>query len=191
MRIIEVFRQTGETKIYFTTRLENKAYIFTGIPYFDHMLHQISLHSGLNFSVYSVGDGLVDKHHLIEDVGITIGFALKKLTNNFTFISRYGYSAVLLDESLTKITLDLSGRTSVIFRNTGPTKETGSYDNSLTLEFVKATARTACISMHLDIIRGYDVHHKTESVCKGLGRAMNLASKSHNDEFLSTKGKIL
>ena len=155
------------------------------------MLHQISFHSRLNFSVYSTGDGLTDKHHVIEDVGIALGSALKRLTNNFTFISRYGHAAVLLDESLAKIMLDLSGRSNLIYRNSGTAKGPCSYDADLTIEFVKATARTACVSMHLDVIRGHDVHHKTESVCKGLGRAIGLASSVHNSKLLSTKKKIL
>ncbi len=190
MRHIEIFRQTLETKVFIAFKVPSGIYINTGIPFFDHMLHQVSCHSGLEFSVCAVGDLHSDKHHLVEDVGILLGHTIRKVTGCFSLSIRYGNSLIVLDESLTSSFLDLSGRANMVLKDSLKGKSICVFNVFMVLEFLSSISRSALISVHLRVVYGFDIHHRIETMCKSLGRSVLRVSSIGQRHAVSTKGGL-
>lgn len=190
IRRIELFRQTQETKVYLVTGAATRSYIVTGVPFLDHLLSQVALNSSIDFSLCSAGDILVDRHHLVEDVGITLGSALRRLSNNLGGVLRYGNSFIPLDEALTLVVLDFSGRTETISRNSTTERNICTFSSVLLFELLNSVSRTASITISAETIRGKDPHHQLETVCKSLGRSLRSAANLVSGLRLSTKGVL-
>lgn len=190
VRRTEAFRQTYETKVYLASGLGNGNYISTSVPFLDHLLQQLTLNSSFGFSVCSVGDTFIDKHHLTEDVGIVVGTALRQLTNSFSYTQRYGCSFIPLDEALARITLDFSGRSEVVWRNNLKDRTISTFSTHLVFELLNAISRTASITISAESVFGNDPHHQLETVSKSLGRAARAATKTQGTSCLSTKGML-
>ncbi|AGO28323.1 putative imidazoleglycerol-phosphate dehydratase [Candidatus Tremblaya phenacola PAVE] len=176
--------------MFFISKVGRGGYVITGIPFLDHMLQQVSLNSKINFSICSVGDILIDKHHLVEDVGIMIGFALRKLTNNLNSIIRYGCSHIPLDEALSQVVIDFSGRTEISCQQNTKQKGVGSFSIALLFELLNSISRTAQITIRIETARGRDVHHQLETSFKSLGRSLRTAIQKDSSNCISTKGLL-
>ena len=194
----EVKRKTKETDITIKLNLDGKgkAKIDTGIGFLDHMLDLFTCHGLFDLSVKAKGDLNVDIHHTNEDTGIALGEAFKKALKNKKGISRFGQSFVPMDEALAKarVVLDISGRPSLYFKNkVKALKVVKDYDLNDAKQFLKAFTQNCGINMHVDIIRGEDIHHVLESIFKALGRAMSEAVRidtRRGKRVPSTKGRL-
>ena len=191
-----VKRKTSETDISLELVLEssNKSEISSGVPFFDHMLESMSKHGRFYLNVSCTGDREVDDHHTVEDVGITLGMAFKQALADKAGIIRFGDATIPMDDALTMIAVDLSGRP--YFKYTGPILNSfiGPYSEELTDEFLRAFAMNAGINLHVVVLSGQNMHHVHETIFKALGLALYKASAK--DDFLqgsvlSTKGTIV
>jgi imidazoleglycerol-phosphate dehydratase len=197
-RTAEVKRKTKETDIAIKLNLDGKgkAAIDTGIGFLDHMLELFAYHGLFDLRIKAKGDLKVDTHHTNEDIGITLGVALKKALKLKKGINRFGQSFVPMDEALARvrIVLDVSGRPSLYFNNKARgLKLAKAYDLNDCEEFLKSFILHSGINMHVDIIRGKDTHHVLESVFKALGRALSEAvriEQRRGGEVPSTKGRL-
>lgn len=194
MRKAVVKRKTKETDISLELNLDGKGVssVSTGIPFFNHMLVLMSKHGLLDFKVKAKGDIDVDFHHLVEDVGICLGEAVKKALGKKIGIKRYGLAVVPMDESLATTSLDISGRGYLVFNVPGKKKARGSFDLELTEEFFGALARSAGITLHINLKYGKNLHHMIEAVFKSAGRAFCEAVllDKRVKGVPSTKGKL-
>ena len=193
MREATVTRNTKETKITVTVRLDGKgeSEIVTGIGFFDHMLTAMSRHSGISMAVHADGDLYVDGHHTVEDTGIVLGQALNQALGDKSGIVRYGSAYIPMDEALSFCSLDLSNRPFVVFRGEFTNQMIGQYDACLTEEFFRALAVNAGITLHLDMCYGKNDHHKCEALFKAFAHALKAAVKENEDgTVLSTKGAL-
>lgn len=193
MREATVTRNTKETKITVTVRLDGKgeSEIATGIGFFDHMLTAMSRHSGISMAVHADGDLYVDGHHTVEDTGIVLGQALNQALGDKSGIARYGSAYIPMDEALSFCSLDLSNRPFVVFRGEFTNQMIGQYDACLTEEFFRALAVNAGITLHLDMCYGKNDHHKCEALFKAFAHALKAAVKENEDgTVLSTKGAL-
>ena len=193
MREATVTRNTKETKITVTVRLDGKGEneISTGIGFFDHMLTAMSRHSGISMKVRADGDLYVDGHHTVEDTGIVIGQALMQALGDKSGIARYGSAYIPMDEALSFCALDLSNRPFVVFRGEFTNQMIGQYDACLTEEFFRALAVNAGITLHLDMCYGKNDHHKCEALFKAFAHALRIAVQENADgSVLSTKGAL-
>ena len=193
MREATVTRNTKETKITVTVRLDGKgeSEIATGIGFFDHMLMAMSRHSGISMTVHADGDLYVDGHHTVEDTGIVLGQALNQALGDKSGIARYGSAYIPMDEALSFCSLDLSNRPFVVFRGEFTNQMIGQYDACLTEEFFRALAVNAGITLHLDMCYGKNDHHKCEALFKAFAHALKAAVKENEDgTVLSTKGAL-
>ncbi len=193
MREATVTRNTKETKITVTVRLDGKgeSEIATGIGFFDHMLTAMSRHSGISMTVHADGDLYVDGHHTVEDTGIVLGQALNQALGDKSGIARYGSAYIPMDEALSFCSLDLSNRPFVVFRGEFTNQMIGQYDACLTEEFFRALAVNAGITLHLDMCYGKNDHHKCEALFKAFAHALKAAVKENEDgTVLSTKGAL-
>ena len=193
MRKSEVERNTKETKITVTVRLDGKGEndISTGIGFFDHMLTAMSRHSGISMTVHANGDLYVDGHHTVEDTGIVIGQALMQALGDKSGIARYGSAYIPMDEALSFCSLDLSNRPFLVFRGEFTNQMIGSYDACLTEEFFRALAVNAGMTLHLDMCYGKNDHHKCEALFKAFAHALKIAVQENADgTVLSTKGVL-
>ncbi|MCQ2407706.1 MAG: imidazoleglycerol-phosphate dehydratase HisB [Oscillospiraceae bacterium] len=193
MREATVTRNTKETKITVTVRLDGKgeSEIATGIGFFDHMLTAMSRHSGISMTVHADGDLFVDGHHTVEDTGIVLGQALNQALGDKSGIARYGSAYIPMDEALSFCSLDLSNRPFVVFRGEFTNQMIGQYDACLTEEFFRALAVNAGITLHLDMCYGKNDHHKCEALFKAFAHALKAAVKENEDgTVLSTKGAL-
>lgn len=190
-----VKRKTSETEISLELVLESskKSEISSGVPFFDHMLESMSKHGRFYLKVSCAGDREVDDHHSVEDVGITLGMAFKQALADKAGIVRFGDATIPMDDALTMIAVDLSGRP--YFKYTGPILNSfiGPYSEELTDEFLRAFAMNAGVNLHVMVLSGQNMHHVHETIFKALGLALHKASA--RDEFLqgavlSTKGTI-
>ena len=192
MRQAQLERNTGETQIKVLLNLdqqrENK--INTGVGFLDHMLNLMARHGFFSLDVEAAGDLKVDDHHTVEDIGITLGLALKEALGDKAGINRYGTSYVPMDETLARVVLDLSNRPYLVFKGEIPSQKVGSFDTELVEEFLRAFAFNAGITLHVHILEGRNSHHIIEAVFKALGRALKEASTVNNQVqgVLSTKG---
>ena len=191
MRTSEISRETKETKVYVNLDLDGgDLTIDTGIGFFDHMLHALLFYAGFGAIVTCKGDLHVDGHHSVEDVGITLGKALKEAVGEKVGIRRFASSYVPMDESLEFCALDVSGRPFLVMNAEMPQPMIGDYDSCLTKEFMRAFAMNSGITLHLRSEYGENAHHITEGLFKALGLSLKDALTVASDQVVSTKGAL-
>jgi len=178
MRNAEIIRNTLETQV--TVRLDldgtGQGKFATGVPFLDHMLDQIARHGLIDLDVQAVGDLHIDAHHTVEDIGITIGQALAKALGDKKGLTRYGHGYVPLDEALSRVVIDLSGRPGLEFDVPFTRAMIGQFDVDLVNEFFQGLVNHAGITLHIDNLRGVNAHHQAETVFKAFGRALRMAT---------------
>lgn len=176
-RIAKIIRNTNETQIQVEINLDGtgKHKFKTDIPFFDHMLEQIARHSLIDLNVQAVGDLYIDAHHTVEDIGITLGQAFFKAIDNKKGIYRYGHAYVPLDEALSRVVIDLSGRPNLEYHVSFTRSIIGTFDVDLISEFFYGFINHAYITLHIDTLRGNNTHHQCETIFKAFGRALRMA----------------
>ena len=176
-RTAEVTRNTGETQIRVAINLDGTGAqsLNTGVPFLDHMLDQIARHGLIDLRIEAKGDLHIDAHHTVEDVGITLGQAFAKAIGDKKGIRRYGHAYVPLDEALSRVVIDFSGRPGLEFHVPFKRSMIGSFDVDLTHEFFQGFVNHALVSLHIDNLRGDNAHHQCETVFKAFGRALRMA----------------
>lgn len=195
MRTATVKRDTSETQVSVSINLDGSGVgkFDTGVPFLDHMLDQIARHGLIDLEISATGDTHIDDHHTIEDIGITLGQALHKALGDKTGISRYGYAYVPLDESLSRVVLDLSGRPGLFFRADFSRAKVGNFDIDLVEEFFHGLTNHAMMTLHIDNLHGTNAHHQAETIFKAFGRALRMAA-THDNRMTgimpSTKGTL-
>ncbi len=177
MRSAKIERNTKETQISVAVDLDGtgRSDISTGVGFFDHMLDQIARHAPLDLELLAKGDLHIDGHHTVEDVGIGFGQAVDRALGDRTGIARYGDAHVPLDEALTRVVVDISGRPFLVYDLRFPTPKIGEFDTELVREFFQAVAVHARIGLHIETLRGANSHHVAESAFKGFARAFGKA----------------
>lgn len=176
-RIAEVARNTAETKITVRVNLDGtgKATLATGIGFFDHMLDQIARHGLIDLDIHADGDLHIDGHHTVEDVGITFGQAVAKAIGDKKGIRRYGHAYVPLDEALSRVVIDFSGRPGLVMNVPFKSGMIGTFDSQLAHEFFQGFVNHAFVTLHIDNLRGENAHHQCETVFKAFARALRFA----------------
>ena len=195
MRKASVKRKTGETEIAVTANLDGTGdcRIATGIGFFDHMLELFGRHALIDLDVEAKGDTHVDFHHTVEDVGIALGQAVAKALGDKKGIRRYASLDLPMDETLTRVALDISGRPFLVFRTTFSQPKIGEFDTELVREWFQAFAVNAGVTLHVETLYGDNNHHIAESCFKGLARALRAAVEidpRQEDRIPSTKGSL-
>ncbi len=188
-----VARKTRETDVKVAIDLEGgSAKLSTGVPFFDHMLEQISRHGRMGLSVVAQGDLEVDAHHTVEDVGIALGDALRTALADKSGIARYGHAVVPLDEALAEAVVDVSGRPHLTWNADLPSgkKFIGEYDVDLTRDFFQAFVNHAEVCLHVNVRYGRNMHHIVEAIFKAVARALRAAVTSAGEGVPSTKGVL-
>ena len=176
-RIAEVSRNTAETKITVKVNLDGtgKSSLSTGIGFFDHMLDQIARHGLIDLDIHAEGDLHIDGHHTVEDVGITLGQAVAKAVGDKKGLRRYGHSYVPLDEALSRVVIDFSGRPGLEMHVPFKSGMIGTFDSQLAYEFFQGFVNHAFVTLHIDNLRGDNSHHQAETVFKAFARALRMA----------------
>ncbi|GAB6141716.1 imidazoleglycerol-phosphate dehydratase HisB [Methylosoma difficile] len=194
-RTATVERNTLETQIKIAINVDGtgQASFTTGVPFLDHMLDQIARHGLIDMDIVAHGDLQIDAHHTVEDVGITLGQAVAKAIGDKKGIVRYGHSYVPLDEALSRVVVDFSGRPGLFYNVTFPRGMIGSFDVDLFREFFQGFVNHAGVTLHIDNLKGVNAHHIAETIFKALGRALRMAITA--DERMagimpSTKGSL-
>lgn len=195
MRTADITRNTNETQIRVRLNLDGtgKASFATGVPFLDHMLDQIARHGLIDLDVEAKGDLHIDAHHTVEDIGITIGQAVAKAIGDKKGIRRYGHAYVPLDEALSRVVLDFSGRPGLEFHVAFKRGMIGQFDVDLTHEFFQGFVNHALVTLHIDNLRGENAHHQCETVFKAFGRAVRMAAEIDaraGSTIPSTKGSL-
>lgn len=191
IRQATICRETKETQIALHLNLEGgERKIETGIGFFDHMLNSFAVHGGFGLILKCTGDLEVDGHHTVEDVGIALGQAVARILGDRAGIARFGSSYVPMDEALGFCALDISGRPYLVYDAPMPQPMCGQYDTCLTVEFMRAFATHAGITLHLKSMYGDNAHHITEALYKALARALRQAVTETGGEVLSAKGVL-
>lgn len=195
MRTGEIARKTKETEISVKLNLDGKGQneIATGIGFFDHMLDLLSRHARIDMTVKAKGDLHIDHHHTTEDVGIVLGQAIKQALGDMRGITRYASLYMPMDETLTRVAIDVSGRPVLVFKVDFPRDKIGDFDSDLVREFFQAFAMNAGITLHVETLYGENAHHVAESCFKGLARALRIAlsiDPAAATEIPSTKGSL-
>jgi imidazoleglycerol-phosphate dehydratase len=192
MRTATLHRATSETEVRLTLCLEGgDAHIHTGLAYFDHMLLQLARHGGLGLELEAQGDLAVDSHHLVEDVGLCLGDALRDALGDRVGIARFGQAFVPLDEALARVVVDLSGRPWCEFHADLPPILLGDgFQVEMVREFFIALANRGGLALHADLLRGINTHHKVEALFKALARALREAIRMEGAQLPSTKGTL-
>jgi imidazoleglycerol-phosphate dehydratase len=195
MRQVDVTRNTSETKIQIALNLDGtgKAELASGVPFLDHMLDQIARHGMIDLKVIAKGDTHIDDHHTVEDVGITLGQAIAKAVGDKAGITRYGHSYVPLDETLSRVVIDFSGRPGLEFHVPFTRARVGDFDVDLSIEFFRGFVNHAGVTLHIDNLRGVNAHHQIETVFKAFGRALRMAltpDPRAAGQVPSTKGSL-
>lgn len=195
MRTAEVTRNTLETQVTVKINLDGTGQknLNTGVPFLDHMLEQISRHGLFDLDVQAKGDLHIDAHHTVEDTGITLGMAFAKALGDKKGIVRYGHSYVPLDEALSRVVIDLSGRPGLEFHVPFTRAMIGGFDVDLTYEFFQGFVNHALMTLHVDNLRGRNAHHQCETVFKAFGRALRMAVERDERQqgvIPSTKGAL-
>jgi imidazoleglycerol-phosphate dehydratase len=195
MRTAEITRNTNETRIRVAINLDGtgKQSIATGVPFLDHMLDQIARHGLIDLDIQAEGDLHIDDHHTVEDVGITLGMAVAQAVGNKAGLRRYGHAYVPLDEALSRVVVDFSGRPGLVFNIDFTRARIGSFDVDLTREFFQGFVNHALVTLHIDNLRGTNAHHQCETVFKAFGRALRMAAEvdtRQNGAMPSTKGVL-
>ena len=176
-RSAEVERKTNETQIRVRVDLDGSglASLNTGIGFFDHMLDQIARHGLIDLDIQATGDLHIDGHHLVEDVGITLGMAVARAVGDKKGITRYGHSYVPLDEALSRVVVDFSGRPGLAMDVAFTAGAIGGLDSQLVFEFFQGFANHALVTLHIDNLKGHNAHHQCETIFKAFGRALRMA----------------
>ena len=195
MRTAQVTRNTLETQITVGLDLDGtgKASINTGVPFLDHMLDQIARHGLIDLDIQASGDLHIDAHHTVEDVGITLGQAFASALGDKKGIRRYGHAYVPLDEALSRVVIDLSGRPGLEYHVDYTRARIGEFDVDLFLEFFRGFINHAGVTLHIDNLRGINAHHQAETIFKGFGRAVRMAVEADSrmgNVLPSTKGSL-
>jgi len=195
MRTASITRATKETQIRLSVDLDGtgKAKIATGVGFFDHMLDLLARHSRIDMEVEATGDLHIDFHHTVEDVGIALGQAVRQALGDMRGITRYASLHLPMDETLTRVALDISGRPFLVFRTEFPAAKIGEFDTELVREFFQGFAINAGLTLHVETLYGVNAHHIAESCFKGLARALRAAvaiDPAAAGEIPSTKGSL-
>jgi imidazoleglycerol-phosphate dehydratase len=177
MRQVEVSRNTLETQVTVRLNLDGSGQgrFATGVPFLDHMLDQIARHGMLDLEIEALGDLHIDAHHTVEDIGITLGQALAKAIGDKKGLLRYGHAYVPLDEALSRVVVDLSGRPGLSFGVDFRRATIGAFDVDLVREFFQGLVNHASMTLHVDNLRGDNAHHQAETIFKAFGRALRMA----------------
>ena len=195
MRTAKIERNTLETQITVSINLDGtgKSTLQTGVPFFEHMLEQIARHGLIDLDINARGDIHIDDHHTVEDIGITLGQALRQAVGDKKGIQRYGHAYVPLDEALSRVVIDLSGRPGLVFNADFTRAQIGQFETELVSEFFQGFVNHAQVTLHIDNIRGSNAHHQAETIFKAFGRALRMAL-STDDRMSgilpSTKGSL-
>lgn len=195
MRTATVTRTTKETDISVSLVLDGtgKAEVATGVGFFDHMLDQIARHALVDITISAKGDLHIDDHHTVEDVGIALGQAFRQALGDMKGITRYADVHLPMDETLTRVAIDISGRPFLVFRTQFSAAKIGTFDTELVREFFQAFAMNAGITLHVETLYGANNHHIAESCFKGLARALRVAiaqDERQQGRIPSTKGSL-
>ena len=195
-RTAHVVRNTSETQIEITMNLDGTgvAQLDSGVPFLDHMLDQIARHGLMDLTVKASGDTHIDDHHTVEDVGIALGQAFAKAVGDKKGMVRYGHSYVPLDEALSRVVIDFSGRPGLELHVPYTRARVGNFDVDLTGEFFRGFVNHAQVTLHIDNLRGVNAHHQIETVFKAFGRALRMAvaiDARAADQVASTKGTLV
>lgn len=177
MRQAQVTRNTLETQIGINLNLDGtgRAVLNTGVPFLDHMLDQIARHGLLDLEIKAKGDLHIDAHHTVEDIGITLGQAFSKAVGDKKGLRRYGHAYVPLDEALSRVVIDLSGRPGLVLHIDFVRARIGDFDVDLINEFFQGFVNHALVTLHIDNLTGKNAHHQAETVFKAFGRALRMA----------------
>jgi imidazoleglycerol-phosphate dehydratase len=194
-RTAEITRNTNETQIRVAINLDGtgRQKLNTGVPFLDHMLDQIARHGLIDLDIECVGDLHIDAHHTVEDTGITLGMAVAKAIGDKKGIRRYGHAYVPLDEALSRVVLDFSGRPGLEMHVPWKRAMIGGFDVDLAHEFFQGFVNHALVSLHIDNLRGENAHHQCETVFKAFGRALRMAAEldaRSAGTIPSTKGSL-
>ena len=176
-RTAEVSRSTAETQITVKVNLDGtgQATLATGIGFFDHMLDQIARHGLIDLDIHAVGDLHIDGHHTVEDVGITLGQAVAQAVGVNKGLRRYGHAYVPLDEALSRVVIDFSGRPGLVMHVPFKSGMIGTFDSQLAYEFFQGFVNHAFVTLHIDNLKGDNAHHQAETVFKAFARALRMA----------------
>ncbi len=177
MRSAQVTRNTLETQISIKLELDGKgtAKFDTGLPFLDHMLDQVARHGLLDLEITAKGDLHIDGHHTVEDIGITLGQAFNQAVGDKKGLRRYGHSYVPLDEALSRVVLDISGRPGLVFNADFVRSTVGEFEVDLIREFFQGFVNHALVTLHIDNLAGSNAHHQAETIFKAFGRALRIA----------------
>ena len=190
-----VTRNTIESQITITVNLDGtgKSNLDTPVPFLNHMLDQVARHGLIDLDIKASGDTHIDDHHTVEDLGITLGMAVAKAIGDKKGLTRYGHAYVPLDESLSRVVLDFSGRPGLFMHADFTRGQVGDFDVDLSQEFFQGFVNHAFVTLHIDNIRGANAHHQVETIFKAFGRALRMAARS-DDRMTgilpSTKGHL-
>jgi imidazoleglycerol-phosphate dehydratase len=195
MRTAQVTRNTLETQITVSLNLDGTGIskLATGVPFLDHMLDQIARHGLIDLDIQAKGDLHIDAHHTVEDTGITLGQAFAQALGDKKGIRRYGHAYVPLDEALSRVVIDLSGRPGLDYHVDYTRARIGEFDVDLFLEFFRGFVNHAGVTLHIDNLRGINAHHQAETIFKAFGRALRMAVEPDarmGDVLPSTKGSL-
>ena len=194
-RTASVIRNTSETQIELTINLDGtgQAELSTGLPFFEHMLTQIARHGLIDIHIQATGDLDVDAHHMVEDVGIVLGQALNEAAGDKSGLTRYGHAYVPLDEALSRVVVDLSGRPGLFYCVDYTRSRVGDFDVDLLREFFQGLVNHGMLTVHLDNLKGENAHHQAETLFKAFGRALRMAvsvDARMGNTVPSTKGSL-
>ena len=195
MRRAEVTRNTLETKIAVEVNLDGSGIcsLSTGIPFLEHMLNQVGRHGLIDLNIKADGDLEIDAHHTVEDIGITLGQAILKAVGEKKGIQRYGHAYVPLDEALSRVVVDFSGRPGLNYNLRFDRPKVGDFDVDLFHEFFQGFVNHSLVTLHIDNLKGDNAHHQIETVFKAFGRALRMAVELDarmTDVLPSTKGSL-
>ncbi len=194
-RCASIKRNTAETQIQVSINLDGTgaAKLQTGIGFFDHMLDQIARHGLIDLDIQCTGDLHIDGHHTVEDVGIALGQAFREAVGDKKGLRRYGHAYVPLDEALSRVVVDFSGRPGLVMPVEFSSGMIGALDTQLIFEFFQGFVNHAFVSLHIDNLRGHNAHHQAETIFKAFGRALRMALEFDPralDQIPSTKGSL-
>ena len=194
IRNAKIDRVTHETEINLVLNLDGlgKGTIKTGIPFFDHMLDQLTFHSLIDLELDAQGDVGIDCHHTVEDCGICLGKAFSKALGDKKGIGRYGFFLLPMDDALIRVALDFSGRSYLSWNVRFPTSKVGKFDLELVREFFNSFSANSGATIHVDMLNGFNSHHISEAIFKGTGKAIKMAITKDQrlDSIPSTKGSL-
>ncbi len=195
MRKASVNRDTLETQIKISVNLDGtgKTDFKTGVPFLEHMLEQIARHGLIDLKIHAKGDNHIDDHHTVEDIGITLGQAITQAVGDKKGINRYGHAYVPLDEALSRVVIDLSGRSGLVFNAEFTRATIGTFETELVFEFFQGFVNHAQATLHIDCLRGHNSHHQAETIFKAFGRAIRMALTADErmaGQLPSTKGAL-